>query len=169
MSLIENYRRLKDEIMDAAIACGRKPEEIQLIAVSKDQLWENVAPIYQEGCRDFGENRLQEAFTKIDAAPSDCRWHFIGTLQKNKVKKAIDRFEMIHSVDSLELAKKISEASVNSHLVTNILLQVNTSGEESKHGMTPERCFHDFEEIGSLPGVNVQGLMTMAPLIEMRR
>ncbi len=162
----ENYKRWKEEIAHTARACGRNPEEITLVAISKGQNWNDVEPIYQEGCRNFGENRLQEALTKIQAAPQDCRWHFVGTLQKNKVRKAIGHFTLIHSVDSLELAKKISEVSLEQQIKTCILLQVNTSGEKSKQGMSSEECFMYFDQITSLPGIDVQGLMTMAPYVE---
>jgi PLP dependent protein len=166
MSSTNNYLRLLDDISDTAIACGRKPEDIKLVVVSKGQSWEQVIPIYRKGCRDFGENKLQEALPKLEVAPQDCRWHFIGTLQKNKVKKALGHFALIHSVDSLDIARKISEASHERQLKTPILMQVNTSGEISKHGMTPEECLRNFGEISSLPHLEVQGLMTMAPLVE---
>lgn len=166
MSVVDHYHRLKEEIAQTALTCGRNPEDIQLVAISKGQPWENIAPIYGEGCRNFGENRIQEALPKIEISPQDCRWHFVGTLQKNKVKKVIGHFVMIHSVDSLELAQKISEVSRQQNGKTAILLQANTSGEASKHGMTPEACFRDFGMILSLPGIDVQGMMTMAPLVE---
>lgn len=166
MSAIENYTRLKEEVSETAIACHRKPEEIKLVLVSKGQPWEKISPLYNDGCRDFGENRLQEALSKEELALPDCRWHFIGSLQKNKVRKALGHFAMIHSVDSLELAQKISEVSAENNYVTTILLQVNTSGELTKHGISPEECFRDFGAIMSLPGIDVQGLMTMAPFLE---
>lgn len=100
MSSVDHYKRLKEEIVDAAIACNRNSEDIRLVVVSKGQPWQNVLPIYLEGCRDFGENKLQEALPKIGEAPLDCQWHFIGSLQKNKVKKALGHFVLIHSIDS---------------------------------------------------------------------
>ncbi len=166
MSFVDNYKRLNEEIVETALACNRKPEEIRLVAVSKGISWPDIASIYHEGCRDFGENRLQEALPKIEEAPRDCRWHFVGSLQKNKVKKALGHFVLIHSVDSLELAKKISELSVENSYRTAILLQVNTSGEKSKHGMTPPDCFWDFRTLVALPNLEIQGLMTMAPFVE---
>ena len=166
MSVVDNYRRLNEEIAQTTLACGRKIEEIKLVAISKGHSLVSIIPVYNQGCRDFGENRLQEVLPKIQCAPMDSRWHFVGTLQKNKVKKAIGQFAMIHSVDSLDLAKKISEASVEQKVVTAILLQANTSGEQSKHGMTPEACFRDFGVLMSLPGLDVQGMMTLAPFVE---
>ena len=163
---MDHYRQLKGEIVETALACKRNPAEIRLVVVSKGQSWERAACIYQEGCRDFGENKLQEALPKIETAPVDCRWHFIGTLQKNKVKKVVGAFALIHSVDSLELAKKISEVAVEKNERAAILLQANTSGEKSKHGMSADECLREFGDIQSLPGLDVQGLMTIAPLIE---
>lgn len=165
-SAIDNYRRLQEEIAETAISCGRKPEEIQLVAITKNQPWEVIEPIYHEGCRNFGENRLQEALPKIDQAPADCHWHFVGSLQRNKVRKVLSYFTTIHSVDSLELAQKISECAVERNRQINIFLQVNTSGETSKHGMSPEECFRICEKILSLPNLNIRGMMTMAPLVE---
>lgn len=164
MSVAENYRRIQEDMDTTAIRCGRIPSEISLIAVSKGYSWEHVLPAYDQGCRDFGENRLQEAFDKISAAPEDIRWHMIGTLQKNKVRKAVGHFALIHSVDTPELAAKISECSVEAGVVTPVLLQVNTSGEISKHGITAEEWRQAFDSLLELPGILLEGLMTMAPL-----
>ncbi|KIC75476.1 UPF0001 protein [Neochlamydia sp. TUME1] len=166
MSIRDNYRALQQEIAETAHACNRKIEDIKLIAVSKKQPWEFIFPLYQEGCRNFGENRIQEALPKIKQAPPDCYWHFIGPLQKNKVRKAVGPFVLIHSVDSLDLANKIAEVSKQLNLITAILLQVNTSQEQSKQGMTCEECYQNFNDFLSLPHLDVQGLMTMAPLTD---
>ena len=107
------------------------PSSITLVAVSKNHTWEHVKPAYEAGCRVFGESRVQEALEKIPLAPSDIGWHFIGTLQKNKARKAVESFNLIHSVDSLELARKLSECSLETGKTTQVLLQVNTSGEPS--------------------------------------
>ena len=165
MSILENYDRLKNEIVETA-KIYQRTEEIQLVAVSKNHPWDEIAPLYEAGCRDFGENRLQEALPKIEQSPKDCHWHYIGSLQKNKVRKVVSRFVLIHSVDSLELAKKISEVSSDLNYTSKILLQVNTSGELSKQGMCAEECYRCFEDIRSLPGISLEGLMTMAPLVE---
>ena len=154
------------EIARIARECGRDPTGITLVAVSKGYPWEQVEQAYRLGCRDFGENRLLEAFEKKAQAPSDVCWHFIGNLQKNKVRKAVGAFVLIHSVDSLELAEKISECSEEQGIATKILLQVNTSGEQTKHGQTPEEWRRDLERVMSLRGVNIEGLMTMAPFVE---
>ena len=113
------------------------------------------------GARIFGENRVQDALEKIDRLPKDIIWHLIGRLQKNKVNKVVDKFDLIHSVDSLELAQKLSEKSTQSQ---KILVQVNVSQEESKSGFTKEEFLKVYPQIESLKNIELCGLMTMAPL-----
>jgi pyridoxal phosphate enzyme (YggS family) len=139
-------------------------KEILLVAVSKEQSPEKIMPLYDKGIRDFGENRVQEALSKIEALPKDIHWHFIGKLQKNKVSKIVGRFHLIHSVDSIELASKISHESVRRGLVTSLLIEVNTSGEETKSGFTGEAFRSAFSDLQKMPGIEIKGLMTMAPL-----
>lgn len=138
------------------------PAAVKLIVVTKNIPVKSIQSVYDLGCRDFGENRVQEALPKIEEMEKDIHWHFIGTLQKNKVKKVIRRFDLIHSVDSFELAQEISKLGID----TKILLQVNTSGEESKQGFSPGEIEKKLPLIQKLPFVQVQGLMTMAPLTE---
>lgn len=163
MKLIDNYRRIKEEIKRICLDKGRNPEEVQLVAVSKGRSLGEIKDLYAAGCREFGENRVQEALEKMFECQDDIHWHMIGTLQKNKVNKAIGKFALIHSVDTPELALKISQASVEAGIRTRILLQVNTSGEASKHGLNQEQWRECFEQVTSLPGLSVEGLMTMAP------
>lgn len=165
-SLVERYTELLKSISAIARAHGRNPHELALVAVTKGHSWNEIEPLYHAGQRLFAENRLQPALEKIAQAPKECEWHFIGPLQKNKVRKVVADFSVIHSVDSLELAKKISECSLETSVVTRILLQVNTSGETTKQGMTPEECCMASEKILNLPALSVEGLMTMAPFTE---
>lgn len=144
------------EILEKTSKAGAK-----LVVVTKNQPLSKILEVYQEGCRDFGENRIQEALGKMEVAPQDINWHFIGTLQKNKVNKAIGKFSLIHSVDSFELAEKLSKKTEES-----ILLQVNTSGESSKHGPSIEEWRPYLESLFCLPHIKILGLMTMAPLTE---
>ena len=162
----ENYQRLVDEVKTIAQKCQRNPDEIKIVAVSKQQPLDAILNVYRSGCLDFAENRVDEALVKILEAPKEIRWHFIGTLQKNKVSKVIGHYQLIHSVDSIELAKKISMSSEALNLKTNILLQVNTSGELSKHGFSIDSCLANIEELLGLNGIKIQGLMTMAPFVE---
>lgn len=137
-----------------------------IVCVSKYHSIPQMLDIYHQGCRDFGESRVQEALAKMEQMASDIRWHLVGTLQKNKVRKVLGKFALIHSVDTPELARKISECGQEEGMTTNILLQVNTSGESSKHGMSPKEWKQVYKELLQLPNIKIQGLMTMAPLTE---
>ncbi len=134
--------------------------------MTKGHTPEEMMPLYHAGCRNFGESRVDAALEKIQQLPKDIDWHFIGTLQKNKVRKVIGKFKLIHSVDSPELAKKISECSLEAGLKTSILLQANASGETTKHGLNPEEWLKRYGEVEELKGIVVEGLMTMAPPVK---
>jgi len=135
-----------------------------LVAVTKGRSIDEIMRLYEKGIRDFGENRVQEALVKIEALPKDIRWHFIGKLQKNKVSKVIGKFHLIHSVDTCELAYSISRGAKEQ--ITSILLQVNTSGEESKSGLSAEEWEAEIPALKKLPNLAIKGLMTMAPLTD---
>jgi len=158
MSELEN---LQIELKSALEKCGRDQKDISLIVASKYFSVEQILTLYKEGQRDFGENKVQDALKKIEALPKDIHWHFIGHLQKNKVGKIIGLFDLIHSVDSFELASKISDRSEK---VQPILLRVNTSKEATKMGFTKDELLKVLSSIENLPKVDVKGLMTMAPL-----
>lgn len=161
-----NYLEIKDKVAEIAQQNGRNLSEITLVAVSKGHSQDKITNVYQNGCRDFGESRVQEVLGKIPFAPSDINWHFIGTLQKNKVKKIIGKFKLLHSLDSLALAKEISQRSQEKGLITPVLIQVNTSGEISKHGLSGEDWLHDFEALLNLSAISIKGLMTIAPYVD---
>jgi PLP dependent protein len=161
-----NYIAINEEIEQLALSCGRRRNDIQLVAISKTYSKEDVLDVYEAGCRIFGENRVQEALEKIPLCPSDIEWHLIGTLQRNKVNKAVQSFQLIESVDSLILAKKISDSSRNLDVITPILLQVNTSNEISKHGLKPEEWLENLDELQTLRNIKLKGLMTIAPFVK---
>ncbi|HEV8053035.1 MAG TPA: YggS family pyridoxal phosphate-dependent enzyme [Parachlamydiaceae bacterium] len=161
-----NYQKVCEEITAATIQCGRDPASVTLIAVTKQVDWPKASILYDQGQRNFGENRIEEVITKKTLAPSDCQFHFIGNLQKNKVRKVVGEFALIHSIDSFDLAEKLSAISQEKGIVTSILLQANTSGESSKNGYNLEEWKQCFEQVLTLQGVSVKGLMTMAPLID---
>lgn len=165
-SVSEAYKVVQEDVGNIAKACCRDPKEITLIAVSKGHSWEQIKPAYDAGCRNFGESRVQEGLEKIAQAPDDIQWHMIGSLQKNKINKALGKFALIHSVDTPELAIQLSRHSEAANLVTPILLEVNTSGEPTKHGLSIEQWRPAFENLLPLLGVQIQGLMTIAPLVE---
>ncbi len=164
-----SYLKFLAELYEIVHAAGRKQKDVKVVAVSKTHPVSVLEQVYAKGCCEFGENRVPEFLEKA-AFPfrghGDVHWHFIGPLQKNKVAKIIGKTTLIHSVDSYDLAKKISEASVESGVITAILAQVNTSGESSKQGFTPQEFTQTLQLLKELPGITLEGLMTMAPLTE---
>lgn len=166
MSAKENYLRIKSEMEDILIKSGRSADDALLLAVSKTKPVEMLQDVYDAGCRDFGENKVQEIMDKIDKLPSDIRWHMIGHLQTNKIKYIIDKVYMIHSVDTLHLAEAISKEAVKKNVNARILLEVNVAGEESKFGGGLDEARVLFEEASKLPNLTVCGLMTIAPYVE---
>lgn len=162
----ENLEIVKQNMRDACKKSGRDPESVRLIAVSKTKPVEDVQKAYQCGCRDFGENKVQELVEKYEKMPKDIRWHMIGHLQRNKVKYIVDKVYLIHSVDSVRLAEEISREAVKKQVTVSVLVEVNVAGEESKFGTTSEEAVSLVEEIAKLPGICVKGLMTIAPYVE---
>lgn len=162
MSLAGRLTRVRDEISVAAERAGRNAEDVALVAVSKGFGPDAIEQALGAGLRDFGENRVAEALEKKDAlASEDIRWHFVGRLQRNKVKQVVGWVHLIHSVDRSELAHEISRRASQP---AEVLLEVNTSGESSKGGVDPQNLDRLVEECLSLPGLRVAGLMTMAPI-----
>lgn len=163
VSIAENLDRIRERIPAAASKAGRAAEDIELIAVTKTHPAERVREAIEAGHTLFGENKVQEARAKIPELPSVARWHLIGHLQKNKVRHALPLFEMIHSVDSLELATAINRIADEDGHRPRILLEVNVSGEGSKFGFKPDRLREDFEALLGLGRVTIEGLMTIPP------
>lgn len=166
ITIDERYHQLIGSIREKTLACGRLPQEVTVVVVSKSYPVEQMEEVYRAGGRDFGESRVQEALEKIPHLPKECRWHLIGNLQSNKVAKAVSLFPLIHSVDSPELAKKISQASQAQEKTISILLQVNTSGEKTKQGLSPKEWETQLEKVIDLSHVNIAGLMTIGPNLE---
>jgi pyridoxal phosphate enzyme (YggS family) len=161
-----HYQKTLRDVHRIALENGRNPEDIAVIAVTKGYSHRAVLSAYSEGCRDFGESRMQEVLEKKVLTPKDIQWHLIGTLQSNKAKKAIGQFVLIHSVDNPKLAQKLSQCSQEAGVTTRILLQVNTSGEISKHGLNINQWRECFSEVVQFPFLKIEGLMTMAPLTD---
>ena len=166
MSVCENYRVVEEKVENACKRAGRNREEVTLIAVSKTKPVSMIEELLPLGVRDFGENKVQELTTKEEELPKDIHWHMIGHLQRNKVKYVVDKVCMIHSVDSLRLAQEISKEAVKHDLVMPVLVEVNVAGEESKFGVSVEEAPSLVEVISKLPGIHVNGLMTIAPYVE---
>lgn len=166
MGIKENILHVKKNMEDACRRAQRNADEVKLIAVSKTKPIEMLWEAYKAGCRDFGENKVQEILDKFDKMPPDTRFHMIGHLQRNKVKYIVDKVALIHSVDSLRLAEEISKEAVKKNITVNILVEVNVAEEESKYGAKVEEAIPLVEEIAALPGIFVKGLMTIAPYVE---
>ena len=166
MDLQENLQQVEANICKACENAGRKRSDVTLIAVSKTKPIEMLQTVYDLGPRDFGENKVQEMCEKMEVLPKDIRWHMIGHLQRNKVKYLIGKVTMIHSVDSLRLAEEISKESVKKDAQTDILLEINCAGEESKFGIRPKDTLALVRQIAVLPNVHIRGLMTVAPLTQ---
>lgn len=164
--ITENFALVKKNMETACRKAGRNPDEASLIAVSKTKPIEMLREAYEAGCRDFGENKVQEIMDKYGQLPSDIRWHMIGHLQRNKVKYIVDKVFLIHSVDSYRLACEISKEAVKKGIEVNILVEVNVAEEESKFGAHREEVLKLIENIAVLPGICVKGLMTIAPYVE---
>lgn len=161
MEIEKNLTAIRREIVQAAEAAGRSPEDVKLIAVSKTKPVEMIHQAVECGMEDFGENRPQELAEKYPQVPG-VRWHQIGQLQRNKVKYIIDKASLIHSVDTLALAEEIEKRAATIDKVQDILIQVNVTGEESKSGVTPQDAATLCMEISKLPHVKICGLMTIS-------
>lgn len=164
--LQENYDKVAGNILKACETSGRNPEEVTLIAVSKTKPVSMLQEIYDHGCRDFGENKVQELVEKYEVLPKDIRWHLIGHLQRNKVKYVVDKAALIHSVDSFKLAEEISKEALKKNVEVDILIEVNVAEEESKFGAKAEDTVELVSQVAKLPGIHIKGLMTIAPYVE---
>lgn len=160
MYIQDQLAEIRAAIAAAETRAGRPAGSVQLLAVSKTFPVEDIMQAYRDGQRAFGENRLQEAMTKMPEMPADCTWHLIGPLQRNKVRKALEQgFALIEAVDSLRLAESISRIAGELGATGRILLEVNVDAEESKHGFTPQGLLDDWSALTSLPNLDIRGLM----------
>ena len=162
----ENIEHVENTIDEACRQSGRNRSEVTLIAVSKTKPVEMLKEAYETGCRDFGENKVQELVDKYEVLPKDIRWHMIGHLQRNKVKQVLPHAVLIHSVDSLRLAEQIDQEAEKLGITANILLEVNVAKEESKFGMMPEEVPEMVEQIAAFSHLRIKGLMTIAPFVD---
>jgi PLP dependent protein len=165
-SITENLERVREQIAQAAGKTGRAVEDTELVAISKTHDAVKVREAIEAGQTLFGESRVQEARVKIPELPSNLRWHFVGHLQKNKIRHALPLFELIHSVDSLGLAQDINRIAEEDGLHPRVLLEVNVAGEGSKFGFTPEKLREDLENLLALPRLSILGVMTIPPIAD---
>jgi PLP dependent protein len=166
--IAENIRNIRQGIAAATAACGRNPDGIELIAVSKNFPRESIQSAIDAGQRHFGENRVQEAEQKIPSFRStpELTWHMIGHLQTNKAQRAAELFDVIHSVDSIKLARKLGSAAVESGKVLSVLLQVDLGHEATKFGIDEPMVVDMVGEIAMVHGLHLDGLMTIPPFFE---
>lgn len=166
-AIAANLAEVRARIAAAAARAGRPADAVTLVAVSKTHPLAAIEAAYAAGQRDFGENRVEELWPKVEEARArgldDIRWHLIGTIQSRKSQAAIGPFALIHSVDRLKLAARLSRDAVAAGVDMAVLLEVNVSGEMSKHGFTSDELLAETAQLQQLPGLRVQGLMTMAP------
>ena len=159
----ENIEQVREKIAAACRRAGRDPKEVTLIAVSKTKPVSDIYEAMETGIVDFGENKVQELTEKYETIAQPLNWHMIGHLQRNKVKYIVDKVKLIHSVDSLRLAEQISIEAVKKNVEVDILIEVNVAEEESKFGMDTEETAQLIQDISTLPGIHIRGLMTVAP------
>lgn len=160
----ENLLEVREKIKAAANEAGRKPEDITLIAVTKTHPPKLINEALALGVTDIGENKVQEVLEKYEAVNS-ASWHLIGHLQTNKVKYIVDKVSLIHSVDSIKLLDEIEKQSAKINKISDVLIQINISGEQSKFGIAPEETDRVLEYAETLKNVKIKGLMTIAPKI----
>jgi pyridoxal phosphate enzyme (YggS family) len=165
-SVAENLERVREQVAEAAAKVGRAVDEIHLIAISKTHDAEKVRAAYEAGQTLFGESRVQEARAKIPLLPSGLRWHFVGHLQKNKIRHALPLFELFHSVDSLALAQEMNRIANEDGTHPRVLLEVNVAGEGSKFGFKLETVRAEMELLLALPRLSIEGLMIIPPVAE---
>ncbi|MFQ5904365.1 MAG: YggS family pyridoxal phosphate-dependent enzyme, partial [Candidatus Binatia bacterium] len=160
-----NWEAVRERVARAAARVGRDPQEIRIIAVGKTVPVERIREAIEAGVTDLGENRVQEARQKIGVLGRGPRWHLIGHLQRNKVKYLFDLFDLVHSVDSLALAREIDHEGRKRRQRIEVLVQVNLGGEETKSGLEPTELQHFLEETASLSSLSIRGLMSIPPFL----
>lgn len=162
----KNLECVEAKIREACKRVNRSLDEVTLIAVSKTKPVVMIQEAIEYGIRDFGENKAQEMCEKNETICTKLNWHFIGHLQRNKVKYIVGKVKLIHSVDSFRLAEQINIEAKKKNVVCNVLIEVNIAKEETKFGVMEEEIYSLLEQISKLTNVKVKGLMTIAPFVE---
>ena len=166
-TIANNLAEARQRIRNAALAAGRRPEEVRLLAISKTFSLEHIRAAVAAGQEDFGENRVQEALQKIaGSADLKIRWHLVGTLQSNKVRKVVPHFSAIHSVDSLRLLESIDRAAAEAGATPDVLVQVDLAGEATKHGAPPAEAKEIVRAAAHCHAARAVGLMTVPPFFD---
>ena len=162
----ENLERVRERIAQAAAKARRSADDIELVAISKTHDAAKVRRAVEAGQTLFGESRVQEARAKIPELPSTLRWHFVGHLQKNKIRHALPLFELFHGIDDADLARELNRVAEEEGMHPRILLEVNVAGEGSKFGFQPNKLREQMETVLALPRLTVEGLMCIPPIAE---
>lgn len=168
-TIAENIRILRERIAETCVKLSRDPAEVAIVAVTKTVPPQRIQEAIDAGIEILGENRVQEALSKIGTVKGKITWHMVGHLQRNKVKKALEIFDLIQSVDSYELACEIDRHSRQCNRRTDVLIEINTSGEPTKFGIKPEQTLELVSKIKHLPNINIVGLMTIGAFTEDER
>lgn len=163
--MLDAIQRVEERIQQACSRSGRNRDDVTLVAVSKTFPAEYISGAYEKGLRIFGESRAQEFKGKVIGLPDDIEWHFIGHLQRNKIKYVLPYAHLVHSIDSIALAEAVSEYALKHALSVSVLMEVNTSEEETKYGFSVQKAADAFLKINELPGLMLKGLMTIAPFV----
>ena len=164
--LKNNLEQVKANISAACKRSGRNIDDVTLIAVSKTKPLSDIEELISYGTTEFGENKVQELVEKYENVSTPVNWHLIGHLQTNKVKYIVDKAKLIHSVDSLHLAKEIEKEAAKRNVIANVLIQVNIAHEDTKFGIDESEIFDLIDEIKDFKHIKVKGLMTIAPFVE---
>lgn len=164
--VVDNYNKIKEEVIQTAVKAGRNPEDVTLIAVSKTKPLADIEELIRIGVLDFGENKVQELCDKYENVSKPVRFHQIGHLQTNKVKYVVDKAYMIHSLDSLKLAKEIEKEAAKKNVIAQVLIEVNVAEEDSKFGLKLQEVIPFLMEIKDFSHIHVNGLMTIAPFVD---
>lgn len=164
MNIEASLRRVQDQIEDSALKNGRRSKDIRLVVVTKEVPLDKIREAVKAGACILGESRIQEARPKMESIAAGVTWDLIGTLQRNKARNAVGRFEIIHSVDQVELARELDRRAAQKDIIQRVLVQVNVAGETGKHGVTQENAMKVLMEMFTLPNLKVLGLMTIPPL-----
>ncbi|MFW5873162.1 MAG: YggS family pyridoxal phosphate-dependent enzyme [Bacillota bacterium] len=167
-NILNNYNKVKSNIESAAKKSGRDPNNIKIIPVSKNQSISKINKLKESGILNFGESRVQELLDKEEKNPGLFDWHFIGHLQRNKVKylARLDNCKIIHSLDSLRLAKEINKRAKKNNRIMPVLVQINIAGDDNKFGFSKNNFLDVFPDLWELNNLEIQGLMTILPHFE---
>ena len=163
MSIADNLARIHEKVAEAALKAGRSPQDVLVVAVTKTVALPRILEALECGISHVGESKVQEAKEKMPGLPPGVTKHMVGHLQRNKVGSALEIFDVIHSLDRMSLAREISRRALARGILARVLVQVNTAGDEERFGVPPAGVESFVQQVSTLGGLSVEGLMTIAP------